>query len=144
MSMLESIQPAGVTAPSRAVADRAIDLGQLDRIGQNDQKTIREILATFDLEIDMLVARMGSEDPRTAASRAHTLAVAARAVGAWRLADAASEFESAAVGPGAHSLAPALHGVSRAATEVQKEIDDLLSPRKFGQPPPGTRARRVW
>jgi HPt (histidine-containing phosphotransfer) domain-containing protein len=113
-------------APS-VVPNPVLDLEQLGRLALGEPKTTNEILRLFDLEIDILLARIGSEEPRSAAARAHTLAVSAKAVGAWDLAAAATAFEHLAQAPEPVALGAATRDLSRSATAVQMEIESLLS-----------------
>jgi HPt (histidine-containing phosphotransfer) domain-containing protein len=115
-----------VEAPS-TVPGQVLDREQLARFALDEPKTKREVLRLFDLEVDILLARIGSEEPRSAAARAHTLAVSAKAVGAWELAEAATSFENLALTPEPVALGAATRNLSRAATAVQMEIESLLS-----------------
>jgi HPt (histidine-containing phosphotransfer) domain-containing protein len=113
-------------APS-VVPSPVLDREQLRRFALGEPKTTNEVLRLFDLEIDILLARIGSEEPRSAAARAHTLAVSAKAVGAWELAEAAAAFERLAQTPEPVALGAAMRNLSRTATAVQMEIECLLS-----------------
>jgi HPt (histidine-containing phosphotransfer) domain-containing protein len=114
-----------VEAPS-LVPDRAIDLSHLARMGHEDSETMWEMLRVFDLQIDVLMAHMTSEEPKTAAARAHLLAVSASSVGAWKVAESARAFEQAALSTGPVVLSPAMNHLSETATEAQVEIHSLL------------------
>ncbi len=106
--------------------DRGIDFDHLVQVTGGDRKTMQELLRLFDLNIDMLLALIASEEPRIAAARAHTLAASARAIGAWNVADAATMFERLALRPGPLTLSAVMNQLSRAATEAQIEIKSLL------------------
>ncbi len=112
-------------APS-LVPDRAIDLAHLARMAQDDKATMWEMLRVFDLQADVLVARLTSEEPKVAAARAHTLAVSAKCVGAWKVVELATAFENAARGSGPVVLSPAMNRLSETVTEAQVEINSLL------------------
>jgi HPt (histidine-containing phosphotransfer) domain-containing protein len=113
-------------APS-LVPDRAIDLAHLSRIAQGDQATMWEMLRVFDLQADVLVARLTSEEPKVAAARAHTLAVSAKSVGAWKVAESAAVFEQAALSTGPVVLSPAMNRLTKSVTEAQVEINSFLA-----------------
>jgi hypothetical protein len=115
-----------IEAPS-VVFDRAIDLERLEHLAGDDNASVDVVLHAFDLNIDVLLARMASEAPKAAAARAHTLAVTADEVGAWKLADAARNFERAATAPGPVTLAGSMNHLSEIATETQVEIRSLAA-----------------
>jgi HPt (histidine-containing phosphotransfer) domain-containing protein len=114
-----------VEGPS-LVPDRAIDLSQLARTAQDDSATMWEMLRVFDLQIDVLMAHMTSEAPKIAAARAHSLAVSASSVGAWKISESAMAFEQAALSTGPVVLRPAMNHLSETVTEAQVEIHSLL------------------
>jgi HPt (histidine-containing phosphotransfer) domain-containing protein len=130
MSICDVIRPPVsvdlAEAPS-VVPNPVLDREQLERFALGEPKTTNEVLRLFDLEIDILLARIGSEEPRSAAARAHTLAVSAKAVGAWDLAEAATAFERLAQTPEPVALGAAMRNLSRSATAVQVEIESLLA-----------------
>jgi HPt (histidine-containing phosphotransfer) domain-containing protein len=113
-------------APS-VFPDRAFDLDQLVRIARGDSGEMSRMLKLFAQQVDILLARMTSEEPRTAAARAHTLAVSARAIGAWKVAEAAAEFERAGSGQGPLMLGPVMNRLSAVVTEAQVEINSLVT-----------------
>jgi hypothetical protein len=119
-------QPKPGQMPS-VVPEPAIDLTQLGRLAQHDPGIMQELLRLFDLESGILLARIWREAPRTAAARAHTLAVSARAIGAWKMAEAATEFERLATQCGPVALGSAVRELARAATQTQTEIQRLIS-----------------
>jgi HPt (histidine-containing phosphotransfer) domain-containing protein len=130
MSAHEIIQPPKTVELAQApslVPDPAIDVKQLGRLAHDDPKMMRDLLQLFDLETDILLARIGAEEPRTAAARAHTLAVSARAVGAWKIAETATEFERRAMAPRPVALADAVRALACAATQAQMEIHSLIA-----------------
>ena len=95
---------------------------------------MRILLEAFDLQIEVLSTRMTSEAPKEAAARAHTLAVTARSVGAWKVAECAVEFESIALGPPPIALGPAMYRLSVAITDTHVAIEGFLSAPS--SPPP--------
>lgn len=116
-----------ITGVVSIVPDRPIDLDQLSRASHNDSEIMRQILTVFDLQADVLLTRMASEGPKTAAARAHALAVSARALGAWKVAECAGAFEQVALEPGPVMLSSAMNWLSAAVTEAQAEIASILS-----------------
>src|SRR5262245_52858709 len=72
-------------APPLTPADQPIDLTQLARMTLGEEGLEREVLALFDLQAGILIARMNSEAPKAVAGLAHTLCGSARGVGAWRV-----------------------------------------------------------
>lgn len=116
-----------IQAPSLA-PDQPIDFEQLAQMGQGDNKTIRELLETFDLQAEVLTARMASEPPKQAAARAHTLAASARLVGAWKVANCAADFEHIALGPQPIVLGPVMIRLMTAITDTHGVIASFLSP----------------
>jgi len=113
-------------APS-LVPDRPIDIEHLARMCGGDQATMQKMLSVFDVQADLLLARMSGEGPKAAAARAHSLAVSARGVGAWKLAECAEDFEKHVLQPGTITLNPAMRRLSAAVSEVHTAIGSLLS-----------------
>ena len=99
-----------------------IDLTHLSRMTLGDHALEREVLALFDRQIDMLVARMGEVGPSGVAALAHTLKGSARGVGAWPMARAAEVVEAA---PPAE-LAQALAALATTAGETHAAIAEIL------------------
>jgi HPt (histidine-containing phosphotransfer) domain-containing protein len=99
-----------------------IDLTHLYRMTLGDHALEREVLALFDRQIDMLIARMGEAGPSGAAVLAHTLKGSARGVGAWPMARAAEAVEAA---PPAE-LAQALAALATAASKTHAAIAEIL------------------
>jgi HPt (histidine-containing phosphotransfer) domain-containing protein len=79
-------------SPPLAPDDGPIDLGQLRRATFGDATLEREVLAMFVGQATRLVGMLGAI-PSDAAALAHTLKGSARAIGAFRVADAAGELE---------------------------------------------------
>jgi hypothetical protein len=99
-----------------------IDLLHLFRMTLGDHALEREVLALFDRQAGMLIARMGTVDPPSVAALAHTLKGSARGVGAWPVARAAAAVEAAAPA----ELAPALAGLAAAVAAAHAEIVEIL------------------
>ena len=119
-------RPKDVAAPS-LIPGKPIDFDRLEAISQGDRKTIRELLAVVDLQTKVLSARMIGEAPKQAAARVHTLAATARSVGAWNLAECATDFERGALGRESVLLGPAMKRLSAAITDLHLAIDRYLS-----------------
>jgi len=112
-------------APTLASNDRSIDLVHLARMTLGDRGLEREVLALFDRQAAMLVARMQVAEPRAIAAVAHTIKGSARGVGAWRVAGAAEAVERAASG-GPAELGAAIGRLDAAAQEARAMIAELL------------------
>ncbi len=73
-----------------------IDLDHLARMTLGDRSLEREVLALFDRQATMLMARMQGALPAVVAACAHTIKGSARGIGAFGVADAAEAVELAA------------------------------------------------
>jgi HPt (histidine-containing phosphotransfer) domain-containing protein len=111
-------------APSRASIERPIDLVHLARMTLGDRGLEREVLALFDRQATVLVARMRASPPAAVTSVAHTLKGSARGVGAWQVAAAAEAVEVAAAGEG--DLSAAIGRLATVAEEARAVIAELL------------------
>jgi len=122
--MAKDMHHHGAAAAFRAAAadEPPIDLTHLFQMTLGDHGLEREVLALFDRQMDMLVARLRSVDPSCAAAIAHTLKGSARGVGAWPVARAAAAVEAAP----AAELAPAVAALAAAASEARAAIADIL------------------
>jgi HPt (histidine-containing phosphotransfer) domain-containing protein len=80
-----------------AISDNPIDFVHLSRQTGGDQALEHELLALFADQCVRQLSRITdlSRDETQRRDAAHTLKGAARAIGAWGLADAAHEVESA-------------------------------------------------
>jgi hypothetical protein len=112
---------------SAPIPDQLIDFEQLAAISQGDSKTMRQLLEVFDLQTHVLSTRMASESPKEAAARAHTLAVTAKSVGAWKVAESVEEFERVALGPEPVVLGPPMYRLSVAIAELHQAISSILA-----------------
>jgi len=106
-----------------AAGEPPIDLAHLARMTLGDHALEREVLALFDRQIDLLVARIGEAGPSGVAALAHTLKGSARGVGAWTMARAAEAVEAA---PEAE-LAQAVAALAAAADATRAAIADILA-----------------
>ncbi|HEY2136219.1 MAG TPA: Hpt domain-containing protein [Xanthobacteraceae bacterium] len=102
--------------------DEPIDFTHLFRMTLGDHGLEREVLALFDQQVDILLARMGEVDPSCVPALAHTLKGSARGIGAWPVARAAEAVEAA---PRAE-LQPAVAALATAAAEARAAIAALL------------------
>lgn len=84
--------------PQRARS--VIDEDHLGRMTLGDPSLEREILAIFVRQAALMLKRIAGTEPAIAAAAAHTLKGSARAIGAWRVAQAAERLEEAAAGRG--------------------------------------------
>ena len=109
--------PAQESAP-----EPAIDIMHLYRMTLGDHGLEREVLALFDRQIDLLIARMPSVDAAGVGALAHTLKGSARGVGAWPMARAAEAVEAAP----AADLALAVAALADTAREAHAAIADIL------------------
>lgn len=114
--------PAIAPPAPPAAGEGPIDLKHLFRMTLGDHDLEREVLALFDRQIDMLIARMATVDPSCMAALAHTLKGSARGVGAWPVARAAETVEAAAP----EDLAAAVAALTIAANEARTAIADIL------------------
>ena len=115
-----------VDAPPIVPGARAIDLQHLARMTFGERSLEREVLALFDRQAGMLLARMRGEPPKVVGALAHTLGGSARGIGAWQVAEAAEAVERLAAKPGDIALAGAVNRISAAVAEAQAAIADLL------------------
>jgi HPt (histidine-containing phosphotransfer) domain-containing protein len=76
--------------------DQVIDRSHLARMTLGEAALEREVLALFDQQAAMLLARMTAAPANAVAALAHTLNGSARGIGAWRVSQAAAVLECAA------------------------------------------------
>jgi HPt (histidine-containing phosphotransfer) domain-containing protein len=119
-NMHESPATAAEQSPLRDEAP--IDLAHLFRMTLGDRSLEREVLALFDRQIGMLIARIDGAEPAVIAALAHTLKGSARGVGAWPMARAAEGVEAAE----GDELAPAVAALAATAAATRARITDLL------------------
>ena len=110
-------------SPPLAPDDGPIDSGHLDRMTLGDAGLTREVLTMFSAQAAGLIGRLQSM-PSDAPNLAHTLKGSARAIGAFRVADAAEALE-AAIRNG-DDPAQALAGLKDAVTEARAAIEAML------------------
>jgi HPt (histidine-containing phosphotransfer) domain-containing protein len=83
-----------MVSPSLVPDFGVIDDDHLDRMTLGDKSLAREVLAMFSAQAASLAAKLASW-PADTAALAHTLKGSARAIGAFAVADAATELEDA-------------------------------------------------
>src|SRR5436305_14435246 len=111
-------QPVKAMPADDAAGEPSIDLTHLFRMTLGDHALEREVLALFDRQIDLLVARIGEAGPSGVAALAHTLKGSARGVGAWPMARAAEAVEAALPA----ELATAVAALATVAGETRAAI----------------------
>lgn len=105
-----------------ATGEPLIDRDHLFRMTLGDHGLEREVLALFERQVELLMARMGSVESSAVAALAHTLKGSARGVGAWPMARAAEAVETAA--PAARAAAVA--ALAAAAQDTRATIAEIL------------------
>src|SRR5262245_40434913 len=85
-----------ISAPPLAPGEPVIDRAHLARMTLGDSRLEVEVLALFDRQATLLLARMTGAAPLAIAAFAHTLKGSARGIGMWRVAAAAEALEQAA------------------------------------------------
>ncbi|HEY3792284.1 MAG TPA: Hpt domain-containing protein [Bradyrhizobium sp.] len=110
-------------SPPLAPDDGPIDSGHLERMTLGDAVLTREVLAMFSAQATGLIGRL-DDLPSDAPALAHTLKGSARAIGAFRVADAAEGVETAIRNGG--DAAEALAGLKDAVAEARAAIDAIL------------------
>jgi HPt (histidine-containing phosphotransfer) domain-containing protein len=96
---LRSMPVSAARAASLPLDGAAIDFVHLSRQSLGDQTLETELLHLFDRQAARIAGELGMPDLTSGARSersdlAHTLKGSARAVGAWRVADACHELES--------------------------------------------------
>jgi HPt (histidine-containing phosphotransfer) domain-containing protein len=104
--------------------ENAIDLEHLARMTLGERSLEAEVLALFERQAAVLLARMRVSAPAAVAAFAHTLKGSARGIGAWRVAEAADAVESYAMHAAAGGLAGLVARLSAAVDETKAFIAD--------------------
>jgi hypothetical protein len=124
---------AHAAAPADAVlpapAETAIDLAHLARMTLGERGLEAEVLALFDRQAAVLLARMRDCAPAVVAAFAHTLKGSARGIGAWRVAAAADAVEMNAIAADAGGVDGAMARLAAAVDEAKAAIADRLQPQ---------------
>ena len=110
-------------SPPLAPDDGPLDLDHLRRMTLGDAGLEREVLAMFSAQAVQLIGTLATM-PDDAAALAHTLKGSARAIGAFRVADAAALLETAI--RGGSDPAPALGELNEAIAFARDTIDAIL------------------
>jgi HPt (histidine-containing phosphotransfer) domain-containing protein len=117
--------PPLVPAPAEAIIDRH----HLARMSLGDSSLEAEVLALFERQADLLLARMAGAPALAAAAFAHTLKGSARGIGIWKVAMAAETVEAAARGSDPAGLVDAVARLAAAVGQARAAIADLLAAR---------------
>ena len=112
-----------MSSPPLVPDEPAIDREHLARMTMGQPQLEREVLTLFARQSRDLIAKLGN-GPKDASAVAHTLKGAARAVGAFRVAEAALNYE-AALRDGLDLTAP-LDALDDAMTDAEAAIEAIL------------------
>jgi HPt (histidine-containing phosphotransfer) domain-containing protein len=107
-----------------------LDEEHLGRMTLGDRRLEREVLEIFvrhSATMLDLILDCAAEDRAAAAAAAHTMIGAARAVGAWRVAQAAEQIERAVDAAGGQELDAAIAALKAASLEVNATIATRLA-----------------
>jgi HPt (histidine-containing phosphotransfer) domain-containing protein len=110
-------------SPPLAPDDGPIDIEHLQRMTLGDAGLEREVLAMFSAQAAGLIGKLAAL-PRDAAALAHTLKGSARAIGAFAVADAASDLEAALQQGG--NVSQALTELKAAIAQARMAVDAIL------------------
>jgi HPt (histidine-containing phosphotransfer) domain-containing protein len=110
-------------SPPLAPDDGPIDTEHLERMTLGDAGLEREVLAMFSAQAVRLSGALASLPPDTAAL-VHTLKGSARAIGAFRVAEAAEGLEAALRNGG--DVSEALAELKETIAQARAAIDDIL------------------
>lgn len=111
-------------SPPLVPEDSAIDVRHLGRMTLGEPALEAEVLALFSAQSVDLVGRLKTI-PADAAALAHTLKGSARAIGAFRVAEAALGVEAAMKNNG--DVAGAITQLQHAVEEARAAISQMLS-----------------
>ena len=111
------------------LAKGIIDLAHLARMTCGEKTLQVEVLALFDHQATMLLARIEETPARAIGALAHTLAGSARGIGAWEVAAAAERLELAARQSAPGTFAEARRRLACTIGQVQTVIRSLLAER---------------
>jgi HPt (histidine-containing phosphotransfer) domain-containing protein len=121
---LHTEQVHWMPSPPLVPDDGPIDLAHLQRMTLGDISLEREVLAMFAAQAAGLMDNLVKLPPNVA-ELAHTLKGSARAIGAFRVADAAEWLETAFRDH--RDAAQALMALSAAVAEARSAIDRILN-----------------
>jgi HPt (histidine-containing phosphotransfer) domain-containing protein len=125
MVMMPHSQQRIVWMPSPPLVpdDTPIDRAHLGRMTLGDTVLEHEVLAMFAAQASDLADKLAAM-PSDAAVLAHTLKGSARAIGAFRVADAAADLEEDITGE--RSAAASIKVLQQAVAEARIAIDAIL------------------
>ena len=106
-----------------------IDMVYLARQSGGDHELEQELLALFADQCVRHLATIRQAGTEAGCDAAHTLKGAARAIGAWQVADAAEKLERSLAGqtsPGEHTAPEDLGALCTAAEQARAAISALL------------------
>jgi Hpt domain len=127
--MSETETNARVASPPLAPAEPVIDLAHLGRMTLGEKSLEAEVLALFDRQAGILLARMSNAPPAEVGAYAHTLMGSARGIGAWRVAEAAQALERCAAASAPATLAAAIDRLAAAVGKTRAAISALRGGR---------------
>jgi HPt (histidine-containing phosphotransfer) domain-containing protein len=110
-------------SPPLAPDDGPIDFEHLGRMTLGDANLEREVLAMFSAQATGLIGTLATL-PSNTGVLAHTLKGSARAIGAFRVADAAERLEAAILNGG--DPAQALAELNDAVAQARSAVDAIL------------------
>ncbi len=110
-------------SPPLAPDDGPIDMDHLQRMTLGDAGLEREVLTMFSTQAAGLIGSLAAL-PADAGVLAHTLKGSARAIGAFRVADAAGHVEVAVLS--GHDPSEALSDLNEAIVQARMAIDAIL------------------
>ena len=110
-------------SPPLAPDDGPIDIEHLQRMTLGDASLEREVLAMFSAQAAGLIGKLAAL-PADAAALAHTLKGSARAIGAFAVADAASDLEAVLQQGG--NVSQALTELKAAIAQARMAVDAIL------------------
>jgi HPt (histidine-containing phosphotransfer) domain-containing protein len=104
-----------------------LDLGHLRSYTQDSSDLERELLGLLRVQLrEQLLAILGAADAQQWKFATHTLKGAARALGAWQVAEAALGLETVGFAAAAGEKAVLIARLEADITACERVIDDLL------------------
>ena len=110
-------------SPPLVPDDGPIDIEHLQRMTLGDASLEREVLAMFSAQAVSLIGSLAAL-PADTGALAHTLKGSARAIGAFAVADAASDLEAALQQGG--NASQVLTGLKVAIAQARMAVDAIL------------------
>jgi HPt (histidine-containing phosphotransfer) domain-containing protein len=103
-----------------------IDRVHLSRMTLGDRNLEAEVLRLFVRQCAVLLQRIREAPPESAAAFAHTLKGSCRGVGAWQMAQAAEQVETAARASDRNGLDASLEQLAAAVAQMRAAMSYLL------------------